>query len=394
MKKHTLENFIELANEKHNFYYDYSDFVYENNRTPGWIICPIHGKFKQKPINHLKGCGCPECGKTKNKRSMSTTEFIEKANEVHGGKYDYSMVDMENRDDKGRVCIICKTCGNIFWQTPANHLKGVNCRVCKYKMLSEKFASKTEIFVEKAREVHGDKYDYSETNYERKDKKIKIICHELDDEGNEHGVFYQTPNNHLTGYGCSKCAGIFKVSFDVFVKRSNKKHNFKYIYPQQEIKNIQTKVCIICPKHGEFYQTPDAHMQGQGCPKCNQSKLEKEISNFLIENNIQYIYQATHKNEGLKWLETLSLDFFLPEYNIAIECQGIEHFIPINFFGGEERFKYVQNCDKRKNILCKNNNTNLLYYTTINIIKSLPEKIGIENIITDKNKILEIIKNA
>ena len=103
---------------------------------------------------------------------------------------------------------------------------------------------------------------------------------------------------------------------------------------------------FICPKHGEFWQTPYKHLKGQGCPKCKQSKLERQISTLLTENNIPFEQQKTF--DWLKYKNNLFLDFYLPEHNIAIECQGGQHFKSVDYFGGENEFKLIQERDKTK----------------------------------------------
>ena len=129
--------------------------------------------------------------------------------------------------------------------------------------------------------------------------------------------------------------------------------------------NNHTEVCIFCPEHGEFWQKPNVHLSNHGCPKCASSKLELELIKFLEENKTDYIYQANKKN--FLWLKGLSLDFYLPEYNAAIECQGIEHFKETSFFGGLKGFYNTLERDKRKLDLCDKNNVKIFYYSNLNM---------------------------
>ena len=215
----------------------------------------------------------------------------------------------------------------------------------------------TEQFIEEARKVHGDKYDYSNSVYEGKDVKLKIICR-------KHGEFWQTPANHIRGkQGCPKCK-YEKLSFnqrsnkEEFIKKANKLHKGKYKYIGEYINN-RTDTTIVCPIHGEFEQVAYYHLQGAGCPKCNESKLEKEIRSLLDENKIEYISQCGYKK--LPWLEKQRLDFYLPKYNIAIECQGVQHYIDkSNVFDSLQ-----QNIerDTLKNQKCYGNGVRLLYYS-------------------------------
>ena len=147
-----------------------------------------------------------------------------------------------------------------------------------------------------------------------------------------------------------------KSSTEEFIKRANKVHNNKYDYSKVEYKNIETKVCIICPEHGEFWQIPANHLRGQGCPKCNQSKLEREIiikfTGFIKEQRFDW----------LKYNDYMRLDFFFPDYNIAIECQGEQHFKSIDRFGGENELQKRLFNDKLKYELCKQHNIEIIYY--------------------------------
>ena len=247
----TTEEFIEKAKKVHGDKYDYSKVKYVNKDTKVTIICPTHGEFEQNPRSHLTGQGCPSCGGNK---KLTTEEFVERARIVHGDKYDYSKVDYVNNNTK--VTIICPTHGE-FEQKPSGHLTGRGCPYC-----SGKKKLTTEEFIEKARKVHGDKYDYSKVNYVDCSTKVTIICP-------THGEFEQTPYWHYSGGGCPSCSGNKKLTTEEFVERARIVHGDKYDYSKVKYVDSNTKVTIICPTHGEFEQTPFAHLLGQGCPVCN-----------------------------------------------------------------------------------------------------------------------------
>ena len=192
-QKLTTEEFIKKARDVHGDKYDYSKVEYVNNQTKVCIICKEHGEFWQRPLDHLKGHECSECGKIKNVESRKKTleQFIDEARKVHGGKYDYSNVKYDNTSTK--VCIICKEHGE-FWQTPEKHLSGCGCPKCGG---TKKYT--TEEFIEELRKIHGDKYDYSKVEYINSHTKVCILC-------KEHGKFYTTPNGLLIGHGCPSCA--------------------------------------------------------------------------------------------------------------------------------------------------------------------------------------------
>jgi len=207
MKRLTPEQFIEKAINVHGDTYNYSLVYYKNNATKVKIICPIHGTFEQIPNSHLKGQGCKKCAIIKNNDKQRSTkgEFIKKAISVHGDKYDYSLVDYVNIRTK--VKIICPEHG-IFEQQPHSHLKCSGCSKCAII----KIRSTTQQFIEKAIGIHNNKYDYSLVDYKNTRTKVKIICP-------VHGIFEQTPHNHLSGQGCNKCAGKNDDKYGLYADR-------------------------------------------------------------------------------------------------------------------------------------------------------------------------------
>lgn len=367
--------FIDKAKKIHGEKYDYSKVEYKNSKTKVCIICPEHGEFMQIPNSHLMGCGCPKCGKVKHikNETLTTEDFIKRARAVHGDKYDYSKVEYKNANEK--VCIICPKHGE-FWQTPASHYNMKrNCPLCSH----QSFPSTKEQFIEKARKVHGDKYDYSKVEYKNNKTKVCITCP-------KHGDFFVRPDNHIHGAGCKKCSVISTHILqtkgkDDFINEAKKVHGNRYDYSKVEYVNNNTKICIICPKHGEFWQSPFNHLSNHGCPVCNESKAEKRVSNLLTEYNIKFERWKT-----FKWLinkKNMFLDFYLPEHNIAIECQGIQHFFESKGFFNED-LKTLVGRDEKKKELCEEHGVTLLYYSILkektpdNVIKN--DKILIEKI--------------
>jgi len=280
---------------------------------------------------------------------LSTEEFIKRAKEVHGDKYDYSKTEYINARTK--ICIIYPGHGE-FWQKPFDHLNGHGGM--KYR--KHKPCDTTEQFIEKARQIHGNKYDYSKVEYVDAHTKVCIICP-------EHGEFWIAPNKHLNGGGCQVCGKINKslkrmMSLDEFIEKAKLIHGDKYDYSKVDYRGNKIKVCIICPEHGEFWMTPNAHLNGQCCPNCGFSRLEMYMENLLNRLQIKYIEQAR-----FEWLGKQSLDFYLPDYSVAIECQGGQHFYPVSKFGGYEQFLKQIELDKKKFLLCKNNNINIVYFS-------------------------------
>jgi len=360
-KKLTKEEFINRAKLIYGNKYDYSKVDYINSRTKVCIICPTHGEFWQIPNSHLQGKGCRKCWyETYSKSKRYTKEaFVEKCRKIYGDKYDYSKVEYVNCETK--VCIICPIHGE-FWQTPLLLLQGHGCQKCGVNLRNVNKKLSTNKFISKAKKVHGDKYDYSKVEYSGANAKVCIICP-------KHGEFWQIAEMHLKGQGCKKCYGNAKMTKNDFIEKARNVHGDKYDYSNVEYTgNNKSKVSIICPVHGEFSQRIDIHLQGKGCPKCHTSKLEISVSTLLNEFGIEYMHQV-NKNT-FEWLGRLTLDFYLPKYNIAIECQGIQHFKEdknkLSFFT-EKVVNEIIERDKKKKKLCEENGLILLYYSELNI---------------------------
>ena len=166
----TTEQFIEEAKQIHDDKYDYSKVKYINNRTKITIICSIHREFEQNPGKHLSGQGCAKCGGTVKK---TTGQFIEEAKKIHRNKYNYSRV--EYIDNRTKIIIICFVHGE-FEQVPKSHLKGSGCSTCGIIERSKKRSSNSEQFIKKAKQIHGDRYDYGKVEYKNSKSKFCIIC--------------------------------------------------------------------------------------------------------------------------------------------------------------------------------------------------------------------------
>lgn len=210
-------------------------------------------------------------------KRKTTEQFIQDARSVHGDRYDYSCVVYTH--GKAKVKIICWVHG-LFEQIPTGHLAGKGCQKCA---CNEKLT--TEQFIEKAKHLHGDKYDYSLVNYITGKGKVKIIC-------KNHGVFEQKAESHLQRIGCAKCAGLYSPNTEEFIIKANEKHDYKYDYSLVDYTNCMSKVRIICRKHGKFSQTPNHHLKGSGCPKCTNSgfnPLHESFIYFLISEGGQYV---------------------------------------------------------------------------------------------------------
>jgi len=231
-KSYNNMDFIRKAEIKHPGKYDYSLVKYIGSKTKVKIICKkCNNIFEQIASTHLDGRGCTKCAN--DKQSSNNEDFISKANIVHPGKYDYSLVEYINA--KTKVKIICKKCNLVFLQLPHSHLSGRGCRRCKIRI--EPYNS--EDFIFKANIVHPGKYDYSLVEYINAKTKVKIICKKC------NSVFLQLPHSHLSGRGCPKCN---ESKGENRVAKYLSENNISFI-PQKTFKTLRD----INPLFPDFY---------------------------------------------------------------------------------------------------------------------------------------------
>ena len=180
-----------------------------------------------------------------------------------------------------------------------------------------------EEFIQKARAVHGDKYDYSKSVYICSRNKVRIGCY-------KHGGFQQEAASHLQGFGCPQCKmETITFSIENFIEKSNKIHGEKYDYSKVSYVNNTTAVIIICPTHGEFNQVPFIHTnlnQRCGCPHC-VNKAE-----YKMFTTLKTVYPEIHRQYKTEWCKNkqcLPFDFCIPNEKIIIELDGEQHFTPV-----------------------------------------------------------------
>jgi very-short-patch-repair endonuclease len=348
-----LDEFLRKARRIHGDTYDYSKSKYTKSDKPVEIICKLHGPFWMASNHHIsQKQGCPRCGEIRAglKTRKSSEDFVNDAIKVHGNIYDYSKTNYITSNDK--VVIICPQHGE-FEQMPPSHLSGRGCPVCAGNQILN-----TDEFIKRAKEIHGDKFDYSQVNYVRNDIPVRIICP-------KHGEFLQKPVIHINNQSdCPQCSGGKQRNTQEFIQLAKEIHGNQYDYSKVDYKKSQIKVEIICSKHGSFFQTPNSHLLGQGCPSCSESKGEKNIDKILKNNNIKFIRQkrfidCTNTLKGTSCRQ-LPFDFYLTEKNVLIEFDGAQHFMPVEQWGGEEGFKMTKKRDKIKNQYCKKNGIKLI----------------------------------
>ncbi len=424
-RKLSKQNFVERANKKHNNKFTYPD-DYIGGHTKIRIICPTHGEFFQTPSSHMSGIGCPAC--SGNKRP-TTEEVIEEAKNIWGDRYGLDKIVYTKNGIPFEVT--CPVHGSFFKTRAEFILNKSGCNKCSRREID------TDLFLQLAKDKHGERYNYDKTKYVKSNLKIIITC-------KEHGDFEMRPNNHLNGQGCPSCGGKDEITIEDIKKRNHDKygnrydvlsdtyvnaetkltfrcnkhdrifhaniyhhlkahacvdclkehiasvtannvhsfierakviHNNKYDYSMVNYTGNKTPVHIKCKKHGSFYQRPDAHIVGRGCSVCNASKGELKIFHYLTNKKVKFIREYSIDKSKYRY------DFYLPDYNLLIEYHGGQHYFPVEFWGGEEGLWERRFADRCKRSLARRNGYSMLtipYTKFINIIHILNKKLKIK----------------
>lgn len=199
--------------------------------------------------------------------ALNTEEFIRRAKLVHGDEFDYSKSKYTLNSSK--IDIRCRVHGK-FSPIASDHLRGTGCKKCH----DDSMKDTAEKFVEKARSVHGNKYDYSNLSYKSSRNRVSVIC-------SVHGKFSITASVHLSGRGCARCESQFNT--DSFVAKAVKVHGKLYDYSESMYLGATEKITIRCSTHGKFSQTVSNHLQGAKCPKCSSVRGHSKIAIRWIE---------------------------------------------------------------------------------------------------------------
>jgi uncharacterized C2H2 Zn-finger protein len=350
-------NFIKQAIETHGSKYNYDDVDYVNSATKVNILCDVHGKFEQTPNDHIQGSGCPKCGREKIKKKLTRTqdEYIKKVEKVHNGKYTYGKTKYKNANS--HIIITCPIHGD-FSNTANKHLRGQGCPKCSGNFMDQDY------FVELANKTHNELYDYSKVIYIDSRTPVEIICNEhgsFFQAPTNH--IRQKQGCPICAKKTVKEKQLKRVGLDKFLERAKQQHGDKFDYSNVKYKGMHYKIEIVCPKHGLFTQTPLNHLY-YGCAICSESQGERIVSKVLDSNNIDYVRQKRFKecfNVGKSGkCTTLPFDFYLPNFNTVIEYNGRQHYESVDVFGGEESLKHQKNLDKLKKDFCSKNNINMI----------------------------------
>ena len=358
-------------------------FEYKNQQTVIPLYCNKHKiYFNRISKPFLKGhCACPECGKEKIKKALkiSEKEFFNRLEKENKGRYDTSKVKYGNVDDN--ITLIChkkdkdgNEHGEFYPKFSNFTVLHSGCSKCALE--AEKYNKiPFDTWIERFKEKHGDKYDLSLIIKQGKiddcDSTIYPICHKKDEFGREHGAFKTTPKNFYKGNNCPKCLGKAKIDGETWLLRSKLIHNNKYRYIKFD--GINNDAIIECPIHGIFKQNAGRHMRGSGCQKCIESHLERDIRITLDNLKINYLpyFKPKFLKSSLKG--QLSYDFYLPKQNIAIECQGKQHFGLGGWLNEKNSLEEISKRDNEKKELSKENNVKLIYYLNNEYAKYMKE---------------------
>jgi hypothetical protein len=338
-KRKTREEWVDRFVEIHGSKYDYSKAEFKTAVDKISIGCCVHGNFTQTPHDHARGRGCKLCGYTK-----SISDWLDDFKMVHGDLYDYT--NSEFKGFRVKISIGCSKHG-IFKQSPNAHKSGKGCPKCSIKISDD--------WLDDFKMVHGDLYDYTNSEFKGGRVKISIGC-------NKHGIFKQTPTSHRGGNGCPTCSHITRTAVltkphAIYLLEFVEIHGDLYDYKNSDITSSHNPISISCSKHGVFLQSPHNHKKGHGCPTCRSSKGEKIVRGILGDNNIKFVEQK--RFDGCVNRKCLPFDFYT-ECGKLIEYQGKQHRESVKHFGGLDQLKKQQRNDAIKREYCKTNNIPLL----------------------------------
>jgi len=226
-------------------------------------------------------------------RKSSTEEFITKARAIYGDRYDYGKVKYTT--NKGKVEVVCPIHGS-FMVRASHHYDTkhpVGCSACTN--LASRLT--TGEFIKKARKIHGDLYDYTNTTYTKSGIKVEVVC-------KKHGSFFIAPASHTSsGQGCAKCAGIAKSNTEEFIAKAKDLYGDTYDYSLVRYKGNKNKVKIKCKLHGVFTTRPNDHLMGKGgCPECKTSKKLSHaewVAKAVMRHDGYYSYGKTEYKDSL-----------------------------------------------------------------------------------------------
>lgn len=361
--KFTTDSFIERCKKLHGENYDYSKIVYINLVTEIKMVCSIHGEFITTPKNVLRNkIACPKCSKIyyhRKKIKKNKDIFISKAKEKFGDTFNLDNINYKGIDFP--INIICKKHGEVR-VIPSNFLNSsYGCPKCGNEQIYIKKTGSFEDFVIKANKIHNNKYTYKQKGeYKNVFSKIIICCA-------EHGETVLKAEYHLYNKTiCSRC-GIEKRSkkrsldFEKWKNRLLFDHATKIeILDPENYKNGNSSLLLKCNNCNYIFKKRLRDISKKQHHICFNCYIQQDSSLFEIMlkqifNKYMLKYTEQKSFLELKHINKLKIDFYLLEYNIAVECQGRQHYKPSKFFGGEKQFLEQINRDQIKRDYCVEN---------------------------------------
>lgn len=311
---------------------------YVNKRTK---IRVKHNKcghvYEVLPTNFIRGSRCPNCFGTPKK---TDAQFRHDVKSLVGNEYEFlepyqgSLTKIKVKHNK---------CGKVYEVVPSNFLRGTRCPYC---LINDKTKTDAQ-FKKEVQALVGDEYTFLEP-YVNNHAKLQVRHNKCDN------IYKVKPNDFLTGRRCPYCAGHIKKTNLQFKQEVYDLVGDEYKFLDSYVNN-NTKLRVKHSKCGNVYSvSPSNFKQGYRCPYCSSPRGEDIINKILKSLNIKYEYQKTF--DDLKDINLLSYDFYIPSQNILIEYQGIQHYQPVDVFGGETEFSIQQKHDQMKSEYAKSNN--------------------------------------
>ena len=314
---------------------------------------------------------------------MTNEEFINKAKSIHGNSLIFEKTFF-NGNWKSKVIVTCPIHGDL--EVTAKHLiyDKSGCKYCNH----DSYRKSKEEIIKQIKEIHGDKYGLDKIVYKNNKTPIILTCPIHGDfEITTQSIFRQKAGCKLCGRESMKKKMLGTA--EKFIQQAKEIFKNEYDYSYVNYKGNKVKVILKCNRCGNFFPvTPNNHITNKsGCPFCAESKQERQLMDFLKE--YKFINSYEMKFEWLKNTtdKNMSVDFYLPEYNIAIECQGEQHFKSVEHFGGEIEFEKRKERDSLKKQLCEEHGIKILYYSNL---KDYNEFLG-EPIYHTTEELLEVI---
>lgn len=345
-KRLGTDAFIRKSKQKFGEKFDYSKTSYVKKGVLLTITCPIHGDINLTPEWHTwSKHGCRKCD-VEIPREIKKNKAIERATSLNSGKYDYSKVVFTKLDSA--VEIVCPRHGSFFQNFFRHSVMGDQCPKCVIENGRLTFDS----FIERSKKLHGDVYDYSKSIFSQVSDKITITC-------KEHGDFIQRVSSHLAGNKCRLCyLEDSRLGKEKFIASARKVHGDVYDYSKVVYRGSKEKVEILCPIHGSFWQKPNTHTSSKnGCSFCYESRGERALALVLKKFKLDHIREYRIPPRLFRY------DFCIPEIKILIEFNGIQHYRPVEFFGGQYEFERTRERDEEKKIIAKVNGYSLVTVT-------------------------------